>query len=125
MVNMGFTFAIEPLTHKIQNWAEMAGFGGIKIPRNEYRLQRFLLLSGRSSMERYYFHIRDNGRFVQDDVGEECLDLQVVQWEAELSAREIIFERINEGRKMDGALIEVHDHNGAVVHRVKLADLIH
>jgi len=38
---------------------------------------------------RYFFDTRDNGTFIQDDVGVECADIDAVKTEAALSLAEL------------------------------------
>ena len=38
---------------------------------------------------RYFFDTRDNGTFIQDDVGVECADMDAVKTEAALSLAEL------------------------------------
>ena len=68
-------------------------------------------------MPRYYFHYRDPcEHLVADRVGSSHSDLEAAEREAELMAREILLEELQEGRSPYAPrCIEIEDAGGEVV----------
>ena len=66
-------------------------------------------------MARYYFHIRDEGLFIEDDEGADYADLKAVHQEALLSARELISHAALMGNNIPTRTFEITDEQGRIV----------
>ncbi|MDR6821083.1 hypothetical protein J2X76_006283 [Neorhizobium sp. 2083] len=65
-------------------------------------------------MPLYYFHIRENGLLREDPEGAEFATLDQATEEAMRSAREILAEKVSQGRVVDGQVFEITDEEGTV-----------
>ena len=63
-------------------------------------------------MPRYYFHIRDGLKLIEDREGIELANVVVAKREAEDAAREILAAKVKSGDVIDGQEFEVHDEWG-------------
>ena len=57
-----------------------------------------VLVSSRSAMSRFYFHLQAGGQVVLDDEGIDLPDLSAAQREAMQSARELLADAIKSGK---------------------------
>lgn len=64
-------------------------------------------------MPRFYFHIKDGEKLIQDREGVEMPGVSAAFDEANKAAREILAERVRRGDVVDGHEFEVHDEGGA------------
>src|ERR1700691_2333811 len=53
------------------------------------------------AMPRYHFNVRQGTNVIRDEEGEEFADLESAQFEARMSAREMLLECIESGRELD------------------------
>ena len=65
----------------------------------------------------YFFDTRDNGTFIQDDVGIDCTDMESVKKEAALSLAELARD-VLPGSIKRVLSVEVHDAKQAVLRDV-------
>jgi hypothetical protein len=75
-------------------------------------------------MPRYHFNVRQGSNVIFDEEGEELPDLKAAQFEARMSARELIMEALKSDKELDGRVIEITDDAGTVIETVKLKDII-
>jgi Domain of unknown function (DUF6894) len=85
--------------------------------------------SWRDLMPRYFFHLRNNHRRLEDTEGTELADAQAAHQEAMNSAIELISDRLKggwfqSGRKIFGSSIEVTDESGASVFTFPFAEVL-
>lgn len=73
-------------------------------------------------MSRYFLHIRDGGRFLEDFEGEEYPSLEAARADAVVSARQMMAERVRQGEVIDGQIIEIWDEKGVCVAKVVFRD---
>jgi hypothetical protein len=66
-------------------------------------------------MPRFYFHVRDGNDLIEDEEGNDLPDLDSALAEAEAAAREIMADRLRQGRPSVSPMIEVRDHTGTRV----------
>jgi hypothetical protein len=71
-------------------------------------------------MSRFYFHVRDGKDLIEDEEGNDLPDLDIALAEAEASAREIMADRMRQGRPSVSVMIEVHDQKGTKVGQFSL-----
>jgi hypothetical protein len=69
-------------------------------------------------MPRYYFHIRQGDKTIQDDEGMECANLEAVREEALQSAREIMSEALRSGGLGENRTFVIEDSKGDTVHEL-------
>ena len=70
-------------------------------------------------MARYFFDWRDNGTFVEDDVGVECSDLDMVKAEASMALRDAVRDLVpTDARRV--MAIEVRDGSSNPILRALL-----
>lgn len=74
-------------------------------------------------MPRYFFHVRDEDRLIEDQDGSELPDLEAARTEAAAAAREILAEQIRTGKEMSGRSFEITDDTGKVLATVTLRDV--
>ena len=65
-------------------------------------------------MTRYYFHIRDDDRLLEDEEGVDLPSLGAARKEAVLSARELVAESIGSAEPWDHCTIEIWSDAGLV-----------
>ena len=75
-------------------------------------------------MARYYFHIRDRDKLIEDLEGQDIVDEEAIRVEALASAREMLAEGILLGKSMEHRIFEVTDANGRQVTTVPFSDAI-
>jgi len=73
-------------------------------------------------MPRYYFHVREGNRVMEDPDGGAFLDLQAARDEALAAAREMLAERLKAGRVLDGQQIDICDEAGATLATVRFRE---
>jgi hypothetical protein len=73
---------------------------------------------------RYHFNVRQGSNVIRDIAGEELPDLKTAQFEARISARELLLESILAEEEIDGRLIEIADDTGKVIETVKVRDMM-
>src|SRR5215210_9102847 len=62
-------------------------------------------------MPRFYFDLRENGTFIEDEEGMSLPDLAAAKYEAAVTAAEIGRDRLPEGA-LQSVTIDVRDENG-------------
>src|SRR5215208_1249561 len=78
-------------------------------------------------MPRFYFDLRENGTFIEDEEGMSLPDLAAAKYEAAVTAAEIGRDRLPEGG-LQSVTIDVRDENGrqpTLGHRIADGDAIH
>lgn len=76
-------------------------------------------------MARFYFHVRDEGRLLEDTEGEELENLAAVRIQAAESAREILSEAALSGEALNlNRQIEVTDEQGKTVLTVHVGHVV-
>jgi hypothetical protein len=75
-------------------------------------------------MPRYYLHIRDEGRLVEDPDGSDLPDLEAARAEALEGARNILAAKVKAGKLIDDQRFEITDETGAVLAVVPLKDVL-
>lgn len=63
-------------------------------------------------MPTFYFHIRDQDKFIRDDEGTELPGVKAAFDEAQDAAREILSGKVRRGEVIDGQEFEVEDDLG-------------
>ena len=66
-------------------------------------------------MSRYFFHIRDGERLIEDPEGTDLPDLAAARDEAVLAARFLMSEKVKAGQVLDGQRFEITDEAGQVL----------
>lgn len=66
-------------------------------------------------MPRYYLHIRDEGRLVEDPDGSELPDLEAAHAEALEGARIIVAVKVRAGERIGNQHFEITDEAGTVL----------
>ena len=66
-------------------------------------------------MARYYFHIRNEGVFEEDQEGTELASNDAAQLEAIAGAREVIAERVKRGETIGTDTFEVVNERGELI----------
>lgn len=75
-------------------------------------------------MARYYFHIRDRDKLIEDTEGQEFLDEAAIRAEALASARELLAEGILLGETMEHRTFEIMDARGGIVATIPFSDAL-
>lgn len=75
-------------------------------------------------MARYYFHIRDGDKLIEDLEGQDVGDEEAIRAEALASAREMLAESIRLGKSMEHRIFEITDADGRQVTTVPFSDAI-
>ena len=75
-------------------------------------------------MSRYYFHLVDSHRRVEDYKGSEFDDLTAAERAAEFVARDFLVKEILEDHDPDGRRYEITDDDGRLVSTIKFSDLL-
>ncbi len=73
---------------------------------------------------RYFFHIREGGRLIPDDEGDELADPIDASFEARMIARDMVMENLRAGRELDGRKIEITDANGKIIETMRVRDVV-
>jgi hypothetical protein len=76
------------------------------------------------AMPRYHFNVRQGTSVIRDEEGEEFPDLESAQFEARMSAREMLLECIESGCELDGREIEIVDESDKVIGSMKVRDVL-
>lgn len=71
-------------------------------------------------MPRYYFHIRENRRIIEDSDGAELPDLASAKQEAVLAARELLTDMLRCGMTIDGEEFLICDEYGNQVAKIPI-----
>lgn len=71
-------------------------------------------LESAPAMPRFYLHIRDNDRWIEDPEGSDLPNLEAARQEALAGARGILAEKLRAGEVLDGQTIEITDDAGMV-----------
>ena len=74
---------------------------------------------------RFFLHMRDGDEFIEDLEGIECGDLAMAHAEAVQGVREILAERLRQGKVIDGQKIEIHDESGHVLESFLFRDVVY
>lgn len=75
-------------------------------------------------MPRYYFHLRDADRLVEDELGMELSGPAEAKAFAEENARDVMAAKVKAGDILDGESIEVVDQVGEMVAVVALKSVL-
>jgi hypothetical protein len=75
-------------------------------------------------MPRYHFNVRQGEALIQDLEGEELPDLETAEFEARMTARELLMQAIVADDEIDGRVIEIADTSGKIIETMKVKDLI-
>ena len=75
-------------------------------------------------MARYFFTVRDGDRVVPDPVGSEHADLEEAQFEARMTARDLLFDRLKTCDVIDGQEIDITDDGGVVLSTLRVRDVM-
>jgi hypothetical protein len=75
-------------------------------------------------MPRYRFNVRQGTNVIRDEEGEELPDLESAQFEARMSARDMLLECIQSGCELDGREIEIVDENDEVIGSMKIREVL-
>jgi hypothetical protein len=75
-------------------------------------------------MPRYYLHIRDEGRLVEDPDGSDLPDLEAARAEALEGARNILAAKVKAGKLIDDQRFEITDETGSVLAVMPLKDAL-
>lgn len=75
-------------------------------------------------MARFFFHLHERGKFIQDDEGVERSDTASIYAEALRAAREVMCAEVAEGRLSLDCHIEVRDAAGETVMTVPFKDAV-
>ena len=73
-------------------------------------------------VQRYYFHIVDNGKWVPDEEGGLFATLEEVKHEAVHSAQELASQALSRGESPERICVEVHDSRQAIILAVDAKD---
>ena len=73
---------------------------------------------------RFFLHIRDGDELIEDFEGIECRDLAMAHDEAVQGVREIMAERLREGKIIDGQKLEIHDEEGRLLESFLFKDVV-
>ena len=74
-------------------------------------------------MPRYFLHLRDGERSVEDAEGSVFPDLEAAVAEAEAGARDILAAMLKGGEPLDGQRIEIADAAGTVLATVRFKEV--
>lgn len=74
-------------------------------------------------MPKFFLHIRDNGRLIEDPDGIERPDLASARKEAIAGAREILAGQLIAGETLDGQQIEICSETGEILEILRFSDL--
>ncbi|GGD17088.1 DUF6894 family protein [Aureimonas glaciei] len=73
-------------------------------------------------MSRYFLHIRDGDRFIEDFEGQDYSSLDAARDDAVVSARQMMAEKVRQGEALDGQVIEIWNEAGSCVATVVFRD---
>jgi hypothetical protein len=77
-----------------------------------------------SLMPRFFFHIIDGDRIIEDPEGTELEDLDAARVEALHSARQLLAERLKAGDLVDGQVFEIRNEHGQLLAIVPFRDAV-
>lgn len=75
-------------------------------------------------MPRFYLHIRDADRFLEDPDGSELPDLTAARAEAIVSARHLLADRVRAGEVLTDQSFEITDETGKVLEVLPMKDVL-
>lgn len=75
-------------------------------------------------MARYYFHVRDRDKLIEDTEGQELPDAAAVRGEALASARELLAEAILLGEPMEHRIFDIVDEGGRKVATIPFSEAL-
>ena len=75
-------------------------------------------------MARYYFHIRNDGMFEEDQEGTELASDDAAQLEAIAGAREVIADRVKQGAAIGFDAFEVVNERGELILTLPLRSVL-
>lgn len=73
-------------------------------------------------MPRYFFNIRTGNDVLKDPDGELCPDLGAARVEAIAAIRELLAWLVQDGKVVDGQILEICDENDIVLDAIKFRD---
>jgi len=76
-------------------------------------------------MPKYYFHMREHERFVEDPDGVELPDIGAAHHEALKAAREILSELVAKGKPIDGQEFVICDETGRRIAAIPFRSALH
>lgn len=65
-------------------------------------------------MARFFFHVRDDKNYIQDDEGQELPDLDAARDEATVAARQLLSEALLQGNGLIDRQFEIADAQGVI-----------
>jgi len=75
-------------------------------------------------MPRYFFTVRDGPIVSADLQGSELPDLEAAAFEARMTARDLLLERLKSCDVIDGQEIDIADETGNVLETLKVRDVL-
>ena len=75
-------------------------------------------------MSRFFLHVYDQGRLIEDTEGSECRDIEEALNEAKASAHDLAKQALARHEPADHICVEIHDENGKVVAALTAAEVI-
>lgn len=75
-------------------------------------------------MPRFFFHIRDGAKLIEDPDGSDLPDLAAAREEASQSARAILAEKLKAGEVLDGQRFEITNAEGVVLVILPFKDIL-
>ena len=75
-------------------------------------------------MPRYFFHVRNDREFIEDQEGTVLPSVVHARQEAVLAAREILAERLLAGHPINGDVFEIAGEDGAIVDSVPFRSVL-
>lgn len=75
-------------------------------------------------MQRYYFHIRQDGALTEDPDGSEFATLEEVRDYAVKSARELLANKVRRGTVIDGDRFEIARADGSIALTIPLKSVL-
>lgn len=75
-------------------------------------------------MPRYYLHLHDGERLIEDLDGDMFPDLDSARLEALASARDLLAELVKAGKAIDGRRFDIVDDTGRVLMTIPLRDAL-
>ena len=75
-------------------------------------------------MPRFFLHVRDGDRLIEDPDGVDLPTLEAAREEALQAARDLVAARLRAGEVVDGQKFEIADESGAVKATVAFREVI-
>lgn len=75
-------------------------------------------------MPRFFFHIVDGDKVIEDPDGSELANLDTARAEALQSARHLLADKVRAGEVVDGQRFEIRDGEGELLAVVRFKDAI-